>query len=564
MGKKKFDQSSRTYRELTPRPYQQEAIDAVPEKGRVLLVLATGLGKTVIFSHIRRYGRTLILSHRDELVTQPISYFPPDVSVGIEKASYHSDGEDVVSASVQTLARGTRLEKSFQPGDFHTIIIDEAHHAAAKSYKRIIDYLRPERLIGVTATPRRGDRVRLNDVFDSIIFDRDIRWGISNGYLADLDCMRVDVGISVKNVKTKGKNGDFADGALEKAVNKAEINEAIAEAYEKYAVGQTIIFTAGVMHAFALQKLIEGSEVVTGETPRSERKEIIERFQKKEVPCLINCGVFTEGTDLPGIRTVIVARPTRNISLYTQMVGRGLRRTAEKTRCLLIDCASDVDARKMCIAPTLLGIRMEDVPQRKISGDLMKMSSRLAEEMDNVHSWVRGIHNVELWAKEENYDTHGVAYVKRYNGSMFVMCRDKSKGTAWIIEQPDALGNTEMRRYRVMWKKLEPMDVREMPMQKALDAVRRELERNYRDEEKIWDTGLIIRWPRKPITEKQLNYIRSLYRGLYGKEPDEKEMKSMTTVQGSQVINRLVFETYDKQLSDEEQKREKKKEKEKK
>lgn len=298
-----------------------------------------------------------------------------------------SSGEDVVSASVQTLARGTRLEDSFSPGDFHTIIIDEAHHAAAKSYRRIVDYLKPQRVIGVTATPRRGDNVRLNDVFDRIVFDRDMKWGIQHGYLADLECKRVDVGISLKGVRTKGKGGDFMDGALEQAVNKAEINEAIAEVYEKEAVGPTIIFTAGVRHAFAVKELISGSEAVTGTTPAEDRKSIIQGFLDGKIPCLINCGVFTEGTDLPNIRTVIIARPTKNISLYTQMVGRGLRRTADKTKCLLIDCASDVDVNRMCVVPTLLGIRMKYIPQTRISGDIMTITKELEEENDNVHSW---------------------------------------------------------------------------------------------------------------------------------------------------------------------------------
>lgn len=142
--------------EKKSRPYQQECIDKVDslKEGRFLIALATGLGKTWIFSHFKRYGRVLILSHRDELVNQPRRYF--DCSFGVEKAENHSNGEEVVSASVQTLSHDSRL-KQYKPDDFHTIIIDEAHHAAAPSYKKILNYFSgAKRVIGVTATPKRN------------------------------------------------------------------------------------------------------------------------------------------------------------------------------------------------------------------------------------------------------------------------------------------------------------------------------------------------------------------------------------------------------------------------
>ena len=126
--------------------------------------LATGLGKTVIFSRIERKGRVLVLSHRDELVRQPIKYY--DCECGIEKAGEKSHGEPVVSASVQSLVR--RLGR-FEPGEFDTIITDEAHHAVAPSYRKIYDYLKPRLHIGVTATPNRQDKVMLGQVYEDII-----------------------------------------------------------------------------------------------------------------------------------------------------------------------------------------------------------------------------------------------------------------------------------------------------------------------------------------------------------------------------------------------------------
>lgn len=145
----------------------------LPEEGAVLVRMATGLGKTVMFSQIPRRGRMMILSHRKELVHQPQKYF--DCSFGIEQGPEHSQGEEVVSASVQSLVR--RLDQ-FSPDDFDILVTDEAHHAAALSYKKIFNYFKPRLHVGVTATPNRGDHQRLDDIYERIVFDRDLKWGL--------------------------------------------------------------------------------------------------------------------------------------------------------------------------------------------------------------------------------------------------------------------------------------------------------------------------------------------------------------------------------------------------
>lgn len=183
------------------RPYQKECKDILDKTptGNHLVVMATGLGKTVVMTHLKRNGRVLLLSHRDELVRQPEKYF--DCSFGIEKAEEHAGDEEVVSASVQSLSRPDRM-KRFAPDAFDTIIIDEAHHSAAKSYRAVLDYFSgAKRRIGFTATPQRGDNVRLTDVFDDIIFNRDLRWGIQNNYLSRIRCEQVFGKFKLKNVK---------------------------------------------------------------------------------------------------------------------------------------------------------------------------------------------------------------------------------------------------------------------------------------------------------------------------------------------------------------------------
>ena len=163
------------------RDYQKDCIDTIETQppGAYLVQMATGLGKTVTFANLPRHGeRMLILSHREELVEQPRKYFPFPCTYGVERGTQRSSGEEVVSASVQSLVR--RLDR-FSPDEFGIIICDEAHHAAAGTYRKIFDYFHPEKLIGFTATPNRGDKVRLDDVFQKIIFQRDLRWGIQNG-----------------------------------------------------------------------------------------------------------------------------------------------------------------------------------------------------------------------------------------------------------------------------------------------------------------------------------------------------------------------------------------------
>lgn len=141
------------------RPYQEEALASIPEAGAFVICLATGMGKSVVFSRVPRRGRMLILSHRDELVHQPEKYF--DCSFGVEQGDETSHGEEVISASAQSLVR--RLHK-FEPDDFDVVVCDEAHHSPAPTYRKIFDYFKPRLLLGFTATPNRNDGVGLKEI----------------------------------------------------------------------------------------------------------------------------------------------------------------------------------------------------------------------------------------------------------------------------------------------------------------------------------------------------------------------------------------------------------------
>lgn len=359
-------------KEYTLRPYQQECVDILDkvESGNVLVALATGMGKSMIFTNIKRNGRVLILSHRDELVRQPEKYYAEDVTFGIEKGDEYSHGEDVVSASVQTLYKENRL-KRFSPDDFDTIICDEAHHMCSnnKSYMNIIKYFTgARRLLGFTATPKRGDKVRLDDVFDEIVFARDIKWGIQNNYLSPVRCMLVSGQYSLKNVK-KDSFGDFSKKDLDDLFIKyKEIIPTAARAYVDNCLDRhTLLYCVNKRICYQLLNTIKrmlpvekrnSIEVLTGDNTPEERADILDRFSKGELKAIINCMILTEGTDLPITDCILNLRLTCNRSLFQQMAGRGLRLYDGKEYCLLIDIVpEDVEyTRSLCTAPDLFGI----------------------------------------------------------------------------------------------------------------------------------------------------------------------------------------------------------------
>lgn len=353
-------------KDVVLRPYQKECIDIVDKKpeGKHLIALATGLGKTVIFSRFKRYGRVLILSHRDELVNQPEKYF--DCSFGVEKAGKHSDGEDVVSASVQTLSHESRL-KQYKPDDFHTIIIDEAHHAAAPSYKKILNYFSgAKRVIGVTATPKRGDGVRLDDVFEDIIYAKDLRWGIENKYLSPVHCRQVKAKYSLKGVKKS--MGDFNLADIDSKITPDAIGSVAKVLCDCLKEDRHVLvycttvkiceFLKSVVDAMLPEEERDKVAVLSGKTAEDDRSSMLDGFMKGNVRAIINCMVLTEGTDLPLTDTIINFRPTCNASLYQQIVGRGTRLYEGKENCLSIDILPDDDSgsRTLCTTLTLFGI----------------------------------------------------------------------------------------------------------------------------------------------------------------------------------------------------------------
>ena len=357
---------------FTLRPYQQQALDAILDnysKGisKQLVVLPTGAGKTVIFSHLPIIKPDalpmLVLAHRSELLEQArnkIMASNPHLTVEIEQADRKAGQVDVVVASVATLGRNNTPRIEEYPKDyFKSIVIDEAHHAAAPSYRRVVDYFSPDFLLGVTATPQRSDSTRLIDVFQEIVYYKSIQDLIGEGYLSPLVGYRVKSNIDISNVEIR--NGEYAQDQLEEAIDTPERNAHIVASYLALASNEkAIVFASGVRHAENLAVSFRTSEITTelilGTTPREEREKIFQTFSSGSTKVIVNVGVLTEGFDEPSIQAIILAKPTRSTLLYTQIVGRGTRLYEGKPYCKIIDIADTTRGKKPIGLPTLLGL----------------------------------------------------------------------------------------------------------------------------------------------------------------------------------------------------------------
>jgi ATP-dependent helicase IRC3 len=377
------------------RPYQQEALDAVnafSDKGinRQLVVLPTGAGKTVIFSHLPQTKNDslpmLVLAHRAELLYQAkekIGWSNPELDIQIEQADNVAGHCDVVVASVPTLGRAEseRILK-YPKNYFKTIVIDEAHHAAAPTYRRILDYFNPSLLLGVTATPQRSDNTRLTDVFDEIVYYKTIQDLIEDGYLCSLVGYRIKTETDISGVATN--EGDYVASQLEDVIDTPERNAHIVAAYHSLVPeSKAIVFCAGVKHANNLASSFSATqvptEVILGDTSTQDREHILARFKSGKTRVLVNVGVLTEGFDEPSIQSIILARPTRSTLLYTQIVGRGTRLYEGKPHCTILDFVDTTKGKKPIGLPSLLGLP----PEFDLQGqDLIEVAKKYKELED--------------------------------------------------------------------------------------------------------------------------------------------------------------------------------------
>jgi len=338
---------------LPLRPYQEAALRAIvtaQARGvrRPLVVLPVGAGKTVVFAHLlrRRLGRALVLAHRDELLHQAVATLrlvDPTVQIGRVQAEDNAVDAPVVVASVQTLSRPQRLGQLGQ--GFATIVVDEAHHATALTYRRILQHCGAFQAdgpltLGVTATPERRDTAPLSAVWQAVVYERSLLEMITAGYLANLRAIQVLLQVHFDALPTR--QGDFVDSALDTLLLQAEAPQHVVQAYQTHAAGRkALVFTPTVRTAYAMADAFRAAglaaEALDGTTPAVARQATLQRLRTGQTHVLANCAVLTEGFDEPSIDAIVMARPTLSTPLYVQMLGRGTRLYPGKTDCLLLD-----------------------------------------------------------------------------------------------------------------------------------------------------------------------------------------------------------------------------------
>ena len=359
------------------RPYQKEAKEAIFEQWdsgvlKTLLVLPTGCGKTVVFAKVteecvRKGDRVLILAHRGELLDQAADKLMKTTGLGcaLEKAESSCQGSwfRVVVGSVQTLMREKRLG-SFPADYFNTIIIDEAHHCISDSYQRVLQHFPEAQVLGVTATPDRGDMRNLGVYFESLAYEYTLPKAIKEGYLSPIKALTIPLKIDMSNVSVQA--GDFKASEIGTALDP--YLEGIAQEMQKYCMDKkTVVFLPLVKTSQKFRDLLNayGFQAAEVNGDSQDRAEILQDFDTGKYNVLCNSMLLTEGWDCPSVDCIVVLRPTKVRSLYCQMVGRGTRLSPDtgKDHLLLLDFLWHTERHELC-HPASLICENEEVAQK--------------------------------------------------------------------------------------------------------------------------------------------------------------------------------------------------------
>jgi len=423
-------------------PHQRDGLAAVrrgleQQTVRQLLKMPTGTGKTVLFSALpgelepwlktfpKRGAFMLVIAHREELLDQAAARIHQqnpklmiDIEQGERRASRYSD---VVIASIQTLAarKFARLLTLMRWHDFRVVIVDEAHHAAAASYRTALAHLgflpkadisekediqavdyedvvlmqealegwdvtapKDRLLLGVTATPNRTDAIGLGCVFQSIVYSYDLKQAVLDGYLVPIVPWVIETAENLDDVRIT--HGEFNQGDLADTVNTPRRNSLAVDSWALHAKDrQTLVFTVDVAHAHDIASAFRSAgyrwEALSGETPKEDRRLMLRQIQEGTLQGIANCMVLTEGTDLPVVSCIVHAKPTKSATLYEQMTGRGLRTHPGKKDCIVLDLVDIARKHSLQTAAVLYGLP----PGLKTNGkDLRQVESDLADIRD--------------------------------------------------------------------------------------------------------------------------------------------------------------------------------------
>lgn len=377
------------------RPYQAEAKEAVfkewEEEGhkKTLLVLPTGTGKTIVFSRIaeqcvRNGDRVLIMAHRGELLEQAADKIKKStgLSCAVEKAEETCLGSwfRIVVGSVQSLQRLKRLTQ-FPRDYFQTIIVDEAHHCISNGYQTVLSYFNQAKVLGVTATPDRGDMRNLGSYFESLAYEYTLPQAIRGGYLCKIKALTLPLKIDFSAVSVQA--GDFKASDIGTALDPYLYS--IAEEMTKYCMDRkTVVFLPLVKTSQKFQNILneKGFRAAEVNGNSDDRSEVLKDFEDGKYNVLCNSMLLTEGWDCPSVDCVIVLRPTKVRSLYSQMVGRGTRLYPGKDHLLLLDFLWHTERHELCHPANL--ICESDEVAKKMTENLEKKAGLPSEVLEAI------------------------------------------------------------------------------------------------------------------------------------------------------------------------------------
>lgn len=369
------------------RPYQEAARRAIHEewdqgRRKTLLVLPTGTGKTIVFAavaedQVRKGQRVLVLAHRGELLEQAAAKIGTVSGLGcaVEKAELSAEGSwyRITVGSVQTLMREKRLDR-FEPDHYGTIIVDEAHHILSDSYQRVLEHFPEASVLGVTATPDRGDMRNLGQYFDSLAYEYKITQAIKDGYLCRIKAQTIPLKLDMTGVKTQA--GDYRAADVGHALDPHL--EQIAAEMKNYCSGRkTVVFLPLIETSRRFCALLQAQGFRAAEVngQSEDRAEVLADFAAGRYDVLCNSMLLTEGWDCPAVDCIVVLRPTKVRSLYCQMIGRGTRLHPGKDHLLVLDFLWHTTRHELC-RPACLICENPEVAE--------KMTENLEQEPDAV------------------------------------------------------------------------------------------------------------------------------------------------------------------------------------
>ena len=533
------------------RPYQITATTRISEGlsagiNRQLLVAATGTGKTEVVVHLPEIlkdklpGQTMFIVHRDELAQQAIRKFRkrnPNMNVQQEAGAEHCDPvlADCVVASVQTLGRkGTNRLDKFNRETLDKFIVDEAHRSVADSYYNIYNHFGllqdndPRLLLGITATPQRGDGSGLGKLYQKIVYTYSLRQAIEDGYLVDVKGIRVDTKTSLDGVSTKA--GDYDQKELSDTVNTPERNKLVASAYVQHCGNRhALVFGVDIKHskdlAEAFRKEGVNAEAVWGAD--SDRHDKVQRFRDGKIQVLCNCQLLVEGFDLDTISCVVLASPTKSGVIFSQRIGRGTRipdgtdnlhdipsNVICKRDVIVLDVVDSSSRHSLVTLPTLLGLPSGiNLRGKSLVGSAKLIEDKLKElphldfstlaDIDKIEAFVQEVNLFEVQFPKEVENNSDFTWHPAFGGGYLLMLPNKE---SVHIEQ-NLLDKFEVKAYIKGKKYRGERDTMEAAFSAADDLVR-----------KIAPESLKIvnrkeAWHEFPPTEDQIKLLRKLYKG---------------------------------------------------